>query len=64
MNDADRRCRNNDAEIGDDDDDDDDDDEVGCQSTESDNVYRQIIYVSEQSVNDGDVIVRDVSEGF
>ena len=40
MNDVDRRCRNNDAEIGDDDDDDDDDDEVGCQSTESDNVYR------------------------
>ena len=36
MNDVDRRCRNNDAEIGDD----DDDDEVGCQSTESDNVYR------------------------
>ena len=28
MNDVDRRCRNNDAEIGD-----DDDDEVGCQST-------------------------------
>lgn len=29
----DRRCRNSDAEIGDDD---DDDDNVGCQSTESD----------------------------
>ena len=42
MNDVDRRCKNNDAEIGDDD---DDDDEVGCQSTESDNVYLQIIYV-------------------
>ena len=53
----DRRCRNNDAEIG-------DDDDFGCQSTESDKVYLKIIYVHEQSASDDDVILRDVSEGF
>lgn len=53
----DRRCRNNDAEIG-------DDDDFGCQSTESDKVHLKIIYVHEQSASDDDVILRDVSEGF
>ena len=51
------RCRNNDAEIG-------DDDDFGCQSTESDKVYLKIIYVHEQSASDDDVILRDVSEGL